>query len=112
MRSETKTNFQNDRCIAEEGDMEPVYYVKCSYCWPEFVDRGCFVYSEVHFCDYAKKLDCTTLEEAEAIAAQMNETEECPVCHHRHKFKATTNFDMMNEKDLADRLINNSKSWR
>jgi hypothetical protein len=93
-------------------EMEPTYYAQCGYYWPEFFDKGAFVYSEVRFCSYKKKLDCKTLEEAQKIVDQMNRDEVCPVCGKRGKFKATTDFDMYNEQRIIDGIINNAVNGR
>ena len=96
-------------CPMEQEELTPTYYVQCSYFWPEFIDKGSFVYSEVHFCSYKKELDCKTLEAAEQEAAAMNEQQiVCPLCGKRGKFKATTNYDMANEKRIMDQIVNNT----
>ena len=99
-------------CCPLDEELEPVYYAKCGYCWPEFIDMGAFVTSKVHFCPYQKELNCHTEEEAERIVAEMNQKEECLVCGSHGKFKSTTNFDMYNEKRILDQIVNSDGQSR
>ncbi len=100
-------------CPNEKEGLVPDYYAKCGYCWPEFFDKGCITYREVRFCSYREKLDCTSQEEAEKIVARMNQNgKTCPVCGHVGKFRALTNFDMINEQRIIDGVINNAVNGR
>lgn len=101
-------------CCPLEGEgLVPKYYVQCGYCWPEFFDKGCFIYSEVRFCSFKLLLDCTTIDEARLVANRMNrDGVTCPVCGQKGKFKATTDYDMFNERRIIDGIINNAVNGR
>lgn len=102
-----------DPCPMEQEELTPVYYVQCGYYWPEFFDKGAFVYSEVRFCSYKKPLTCESLAQAEEEAQKMNSQQVvCPVCGKRGKFKATTNYDMVNEQKIIDHIVNNAVNGR
>lgn len=104
-------NDTPQNCLLNE-ELEPVYYAKCSYCWPEFIDMGAFVTSKVRYCSYQKELDCHTEEDAERIVAKMNQRDACPICGNHKKFKATTNFDMYNAKRILDQIVNSDGQGR
>lgn len=86
----------------------PVYYAKCTYAWPEFFDKGAFVYSEVRVCDYKQEVACETREEAEAAVQKMNEDGAvCPKCGQAHKFKAYTQIEILEEERMVQNIMNN-----
>lgn len=95
-----------------DQELVPTYLAKCSYFWPEFFDKGAFVYSEVRFCEFQRELEADTQEAAEEIVATMNQEMACPLCGKRGKFRAMTNFDLINEKRILDGIVNNSLNGR
>lgn len=95
-----------------DQELVPTYIAKCGYFWPEFFDKGAFVYSEVRFCAFQRELEADNQQEAERIVAQMNEQMTCPLCGKRGKFRAVTNFDLMNEKRILDGIVNNALNGR
>ncbi len=108
---EERKNLTEGCCPSEGEGLIPEYYAQCKYYWPEFFDKGAFVYSEVRFCSHRVKLDCDSMEEAEKIVAEMNHTA-CPVCGKVGKLKATTNFDMINDQRIIDQLLNTALNSR
>lgn len=84
-------------------EVTPRYIVRCEYCWPEFLDMGAFTYTQVRRCDYREALDCASLEEAEALVAEMA-SKPCPRCGKPGKLIASTDLDTYNEDRLLQQL--------
>lgn len=88
------------------ADTETAFYARCSYCWPEFHDAGCMIYNTIHECGYAKKLDVSTKEEAEALVKQMNEETKCPKCHQKIKWRAMTEIEILEQERVVENVMN------
>lgn len=52
------------------------------------------------------------MDEAEEIVTRMNREEICPMCGKQRKFKATSDFDMLNERRIIDGIVNNAVDER
>lgn len=103
----------SDMLCPLQEELIPTYYAQCGYYWPVFFDKGAFVYSEVRFCQHREELECHTFEEAERIVEEMNSSKKvCPECKKAGKFKATTNYDLLNEQRIIDHVINNAVNGR
>lgn len=84
-------------------EVMPRYIVRCEYYWPEFLDMGAFTYTQVHRCDYREVLNCSSMEEAEALVGEMVK-KPCPHCGKIGKLIATTDLDTYNEDKLLQQL--------
>ncbi|WP_094606149.1 hypothetical protein SPSIL_039860 [Sporomusa silvacetica DSM 10669] len=103
----------NDKSLETPcAEITPEFYAKCSYFWPEFIDRGAFVTSVLHMCEYKIALECGSFEEAEALVAELNgQNKVCPECGSVSKFKAETEFEIL-EAIRMTKVINLSSSQR
>ncbi len=87
------------------ADMDTVYYARCGYYWPEFYDAGCMIYSKIKECGYKKMLSCSTREEAEKKILAMDE-DACPWCGKKHKWRAMTEIEIMEQERLVENVMN------
>ena len=90
-------------CCEDAGGFLPQFYAKCSYFSLEFFDKGAFVYSQMHPCTGEILLDCDDEDTAQQLTMELNRTTPCPICG-RHKWKAMTQFDIMNEANLVGNI--------
>lgn len=90
-------------CCEDAEGLLPQFYAKCSYFSLEFFDKGAFVYSQMHPCTGEILLDCDNEDTAQQLTLELNRTTPCPVCGRR-KWKAMTQFDIMNEENLVSNI--------
>lgn len=90
-------------CEAEH--QAPVYYLKCTYFWPEFKQTPQFPYCENHVCDWQQPIQATTQEEADRIADETNASGfVCPKCGQRAKLKGATQFEIYNDQRILESI--------
>ena len=89
----------------EEAAQRPVYFLKCTYCWPEFRETASFPYCVTHLCDYQQPIDAQTQEQADQMAAEENAAGfVCPKCGQRAKLKGASQFEIYNDRRILESI--------